>query len=137
MTQLNVYLTFNGNCEDAMTFYQACLGGELTINKVGGSAIENQCPEAMKDQIMHSSLNKDYLVLMASDLLMERELIRGNATSLSLNCSSEDEIRTFFDKLSAGGKIIDPLKIQFWGALFGVLEDKFGIRWLLNFDQNQ
>lgn len=136
MTQINVYLTFDGNCAEAMNFYKECLGGELMLNKVEGSPAEGECAEAKPGAIMHAELRKDSLLLMASDMLMGTELLRGNATALSLNCSSETEIRDYFDKLSAGASNIHPLKVEFWGALFGMFTDKFGVRWLLNFDQN-
>lgn len=138
MTQINAYLSFNGNCREAMNFYEECLGAELTLQTIGGSPMEAQCPSAMKDQILHSSLMRNgTLLLMASDMIGPGGLNPGNNIALSLNCSSEEEINSFFSKLSEGGKIIDPLKVQFWGALFGVLNDRFGIRWLLNYDQNQ
>lgn len=134
MTQINVYLTFDKNCAEAMTFYKDCLGGELTLHKVEGSAMEAHCPTAMKDMIMHANLINGGITLMASDNLMSGELIRGNANSLSLNCSSEEELRSYFDALSVGGHIIQPVKEQFWGAIFGMFVDKFGITWMLNFD---
>jgi PhnB protein len=73
-------------------------------------------------------------MLMASDMIGPDGLNQGNNISLSLNCSSEEEIHSFFSKLSEGGKIIEPLKPQFWGAIFGCLEDKFGIRWMFNYE---
>src|SRR5688572_8621698 len=136
MTQINAYLNFNGNCHEAMTFYKECLGGELTVQTVEGSPIETQCPPAMKHQVLHASLLKDSLVLMASDMTGPDGFIKGNTISLSLNCSSEKEIETFFTKLSSGGQITHPLEKEFWGATFGVLTDKYGIRWMLNYDQN-
>lgn len=135
MTQINAYLNFNGNCREAMTFYKNCLGGELTVQTVEGSPIEAQCPAAMKQQVLHASLLKDNLVLMASDMTGPDGFIKGNTISLSLNCSSETEIKTFFSKLSSGGQITHPLQEQFRGATFGVLTDKYGIRWLLNYDK--
>lgn len=135
MTQINVYLTLDGNCEDVMNFYKECLGGELTINRVKGSPMEAHFPTTMHDKILHSNLVKDGLVIMGSDQLMPGKLVRGNDISLSLNCSSEEEITEFFGKLSAGGEITQPLQEQFWGALFGMFIDKFGITWLLNFDK--
>jgi len=74
---------------------------------------------------------------MGTDCVAPGGFNQGNNIALSLNCSSEEEINTFFSKLSEGGKIIDPLKQQFWGAMFGVFDDKFGIRWMLNYDKNQ
>jgi len=75
--------------------------------------------------------------LMGSDMAGPEGIISGNNIALSVNCSSEKEINEFFLRLSASGKIIDPLKEQFWGAIFGVLTDKFGIRWMFNYDKNQ
>ena len=63
--------------------------------------------------------------------------IKGNNIALSLNCSSDEEIKTFFSKLSEGGRISHNLMQSFWGATFGVLTDKYGIRWMLNYDKNQ
>ena len=135
MTTINAYLTFNGNCREAMNFYKDCMGGELTIMPVAGSPVEAECPGAMKDSILHSTLIKDSLMLMGSDMLGSGGLVQGNSVALSLNCSSEEEIDPFYASLSEGGTIIDPLKIQFWGAKFAVFNDKFGVRWMLNYDK--
>jgi PhnB protein len=134
MTQINAYLTFDTNCAEAMTFYKNCLDAELVLNKVEGSAMEEHCPAAMKGMVMHASLTKGNITLMASDRMSPGELIRGNGMSLSLNCSSEEELRSYFNALSAGGKVIEPVKEQFWGALFGMFIDKFGVMWLLNYE---
>lgn len=136
-TQINAYLNFNGNCREAMSFYQECLGGELIFNTVEGSPMEAQCPAAMKNKILHSSLTNGSLLLMASDMLGHEEFIIGSSFSLSLNCSSEEEINNFYHKLSKDGQIVEPLKKQFWGALFTFFIDKFGVRWMLNYDINQ
>jgi uncharacterized glyoxalase superfamily protein PhnB len=84
-------------------------------------------------------LRNDSLVLSASDMCSSDGLIKGNSVSLLLNCSSEEEIKNFYTKLSAGGEATHPLENTFWGAVFGDLKDKFGNHWLLNFtkDQNQ
>ncbi len=137
MTQINAYLNFNGNCREAMTFYKTCLGGDLSLQTIEGSPIEAQCPAAMKHQILHSSLTRGALLLMGSDMVGPDGYIKGNTVALSLNCSSEDEINSFYTKLSEGGKVLDPLKTQFWGAMFGVFNDRYGIRWMLMYDKNQ
>jgi uncharacterized glyoxalase superfamily protein PhnB len=69
MTQLNAYLRFYGNCREAMTFYQACLGGELWLQTFGESPMAGEMPPAMKDNVLHSSLTKDSLVLMETPFL--------------------------------------------------------------------
>jgi len=133
MANINAYVGFNGECRKAMEFYKECLGGELFFQPVGSSPMAEQCPSAMKDHILHSSLTNGSLVLMATDMVTPDGYTKGNNISLSLNCNSEAEINTFFTKLSAGGKVLDPLKEQFWGAIFGALTDQFGINWMLNY----
>ena len=137
MTQINAYINFDGDCREAMNFYKDCLGGELALQTVEGSPIEAQCPAEIKHQILHASLMKDSLVLMGSDMQGPQGFIKGNSIALSLSCSSEEEIKTFFTNLSKGGVISHELMQSFWGATFGVLTDKFGIRWMLNYDKNQ
>lgn len=135
MTQINSYLTFNGNCREAMTFYKECLGGELVLQTVGESPMAEKMPPQMKKSILHSTLTKGNLVLMGSDMVEENGLIKGNSVSLMLNCSSEDEIKSCYTNLSNGGNATHPLENTFWGALFGDLVDKYGNHWLLHFQK--
>lgn len=137
MTQINSYLTFNGNCREAMTFYADCFGGELTLQTIGESPLADKMPAKMKDCILHATLTNGPLLIMASDMVSDKGLIKGNAISLMLNCSSEEEIRNYYTRLSDGGEPTHPLEISFWGALFGDLTDKYGNQWLLHFDRNQ
>ena len=137
MKRINSYLTFSGNCREAMTFYKECLGGELTLQTIGESPLAEKMLPKMKDCILHSTLTNGSFVLMATDCVPESGLIKGNSVSLSLNCGSEEEIRSCYQKLSAGGKADHLLEDTFWGALFGDFTDKFGNHWLLNFDKNQ
>lgn len=136
MTQINSYLTFNGNCREAMNFYKDCLGGELTLQTIGQSPMADKLPGEMKDYILHSTLTHGTLILMGSDMVSEQGLVKGNAVSLMLNCSSEEEVKDYYQKLSAGGKATHPLEVSFWGALFGDLTDKYGNQWLLHYDKN-
>jgi len=135
MTQINAYLNFNGKCREAMSFYQQCLGGELVMQKISESPMAARVPSEMGAKILHSSLTKDSIVLMASDM-MENNLKSGNSISLCLNCSSDEEINSFFNSLSKDGKIVEPLHQSFWGATFGSLTDKFGITWIFNHSKN-
>jgi PhnB protein len=137
MKRINSYLTFSGNCRDAMSFYKECLGGELTLQTIGDSPLADKMPEQMKDCILHSTLTRDTLVLLGSDMVPQTGLVKGNSVSLSLDCSSEEDIRTCYEKLSSGGTTDYPLEETFWGALFGGLTDKFGNHWLLNYDRQQ
>ena len=116
MAQINSYLTFNGNCREAMTFYQECLGGELTFQTKGGSPLSDKMPNQMKDCILHSTLTKGSLLLLGSDMVPRTGLLKGNAVSLSLDCSSEEEIINFYTKLSADGKADHPIEDTFLGS---------------------
>lgn len=133
---IHSYLTFSGNCREAMTFYQDCLGGDLTFQTIGESPLSNKLPQQMKDCILHATLKKETLLLQASDMVPQTGLVKGNAVSLSLDCSNEEEIKKVYAKLSADGKANHPLEDTFWGALFGDLTDKFGNHWILNFNKN-
>lgn len=137
MKRINSYLTFNGNCRDAMSFYRDCLGGELVLQTIGESPLAADMPEQMKNCILHSSLMNEALVLLGSDMAPSSGLIRGNAVSLSLDCGSEKELRDCYEKLSSGGKANFPLEETFWGALFGGLTDRFGNDWLLNYQKQK
>lgn len=136
MTQINSYLTFSGNCREAMTFYKECLGGELSFQTVGESPLADKMSQQMKDCILHATLYKGALVLHGSDMTPQSGLVKGNNVSLSLSCSSEEEIKNFYAKLSANDKTDHPLEHAFWGALFGDLTDKYGNHWLLSFGKN-
>jgi PhnB protein len=134
MPTLNPYLTFNGNCREAMNFYKECLGGELTMIVVGESPVASQMPPAMKDKLLHSSLKTAELEIMATDMQPEA-LNEGNAVHLCLVCKTEDETKSLFEKLSAGGKVKQPLHEMFFG-LIGTLTDKFGKCWILECNKN-
>ena len=135
--EINAYLTFNGNCREAMLFYQSCLGGELSLQTIGESPMADKMPEQMKNCILHATLTHNKLVLLGSDMVGEQGLLKGNAISLMLNCSSEEEIKTLHTTLATGGEILHPLEQTFWGALFGDLRDKYGNQWLLHYQKNK
>lgn len=137
MTQINSYLTFGGNCREAMHFYKDCLGGELAIQTIGDSPLADKMPAAMKDCILHATLTNGSLILMGSDMVGEKGLQKGNAVSMAINCSSEEEIQSFYEKLSAGGTKDHALEQSFWGATFGDLTDKYGNHWLLSFEKKK
>lgn len=133
MNTLSAYLTFNGNCREAMRFYKNSLGGELALQTIGESPMADKMPNKMKDCILHATLTKDNFVLMASDMVGEQGLLIGNSVSLLFFCQSEEEINALYSNLSIGGEQTHPLEITFWGALFGSLKDKFGNHWLLQY----
>lgn len=127
------YLSFNGNCREAMLFYQHCLGGRLRFQSIGESLSTAKMPGKMRDCVLHCTLTNDSVVLMGTDIVMDDGLIRGNAASMMLHCNTEKELRNRFKKLAVGGRAIQPPVRTFEGALFGNLTDKFGNNWLLYF----
>lgn len=136
MGAINAYIGFNGKCREAMTFYQSCLGGELDLREVAGSPMEQHWPSAPEGAIYHSMLSSNGMVIMGSDM-SGPDAHAGTSIALAISCDTEQQTYDVFEKLSAGGKIQDPLKEQFWGAIFGALEDKYGLRWMFNFYKQQ
>jgi PhnB protein len=136
MTQLIAYLQFQGQCREALTFYKECLGGELTLQKVGESPMAAQMPSEAAANILHGSLTKNgTTIVMGSDMVGAR-LKPGNSVALCLNCGSDEEIYALFDKLAVGGQVVMPLHQSFWGGTYGELTDKYGISWMLNHTKN-
>lgn len=132
-TQLSPYLNFNGDCEQAMKFYQSVLGGELEINRFADFASPDiALAESQKDKIMHASLINGALTFMASDGAPNREVNFGNSVSISIAGQDEAELTNFLSGLSQGGTVTMPLAKQIWGDSFGMLTDKFGIHWMIN-----
>ncbi len=133
MKQLNTYLMFDGNCREAMKFYEKCLGGELHLVKF--SETPGDAPKEGGDRIMHARLAKGAAVLMASDTMPGMPLQRGNNFSIAVDCESVEETDKLFNALAEKGKITMPPQETFWAARFGMLMDQFGINWMLNFER--
>ncbi len=118
-----------------MTFYQSILGGELTFQTVGESPMAKDMSKEAHGKIMHVSLaTTDGAELFASDMMRDKATIGDNIV-VSLNLDNEQETKEIFAKLSNGGEVFMPLEEQFWGALFGVVTDKYGIEWMLNYQK--
>ncbi len=133
MKEVVCYLTFDGNCREAMTFYADALGARLDMMPFSDGP---GMPPASADRIMHSRLTVDGRpCLMASDTMPGMPLHPGDNFSVSVGCTSLDEEIRFFHALSEGGDVIMPLEDTFWGAHFGMLKDRFGIKWLFNYDK--
>jgi PhnB protein len=139
MPTINPYLTFNGNCELAFTFYKKIFGGEFqTFSRykdmppMPGMEI----PENLSNRILHVSLpiSKE-TILMASDANLAMGAVSiGQNIALSVNTETQEEADKIFSALADGGKITMPIANTFWGAYFGMLTDAFGILWMVNCD---
>ena len=143
MATVNPYLIFNGNCEEAFLFYQSVFGGEFPyigkFKDMPPSDDENCPPPSAEEaaRIMHVSLPIGNTVLMGSDSTSQSgDVIIGSNISVSINTESRAEADRIFNGLSAGGNAFMPMSNTFWGAYFGMLIDKFGIHWMVNFDEN-
>lgn len=138
MKNIIPYLNFLGNTEEAFTFYKSIFGGEFTTFQRFKDIPNNQhLSNVDQEKIMHVSLElSNGYVLMGTDMLesMGHKLVEGNNFSLSINADSESEADFLFNSLVKGGKIDMPLEKTFWGAYFGIVKDKFGIQWLINYD---
>ncbi len=137
MAKLNPYLNFAGNTEEAFTFYKSVFGTEFTfLQRIKETPEGSKFPKEEQNKVMHVALpiGKGN-TLMASDVpeSMGYKVTVGNNVSLSLETESKEEARKIFEGLSRGGKVREPLKDTFWGAHFGMLTDKFGILWMVNY----
>jgi PhnB protein len=135
MVKVNPYITFMGNCEEAFNFYRQVFGGDFQFigrYKDIPSADRQNFKDA-DDKIMHVSLpiSKE-TILMGCD--SPDETVLGNNISLSIDTDSRDEADRIFTSLSDRGQIKMAMNETFWGAYFGMLEDRFGIQWLINCD---
>ncbi|MFD0941909.1 VOC family protein [Pedobacter boryungensis] len=144
MAQVNPYLTFDGNCEEAFNFYKSVFGGEFPyIGRFKDMPPMEGCPEmpaSEGEKIMHVSLpiSKE-TILMGSDSseAFGQANVAGNNFSISINADNQEEADKLFNGLSAGGKVTMPMDKTFWGAYFGMFTDKFGINWMVNHDEVQ
>jgi PhnB protein len=140
MAVVNPYLNFNGTTEEAFTFYKSVFGGEfLTIQRFKDTPEKDKLSPEDQEKIMHIALPiGNDTILMATDALesMGHKLNAGNNFYMSISAESESEADKLFNGLAAGGTVTMPLMKTFWGAYFGILIDKFGIQWMMNYDYN-
>lgn len=136
VTRLNPYLGFRDNAREAMEFYHDVFGGEMHLNTFGEfNASEDP---AEQDKIMHGMLEtSNGLVLMAADTPNGMELAEDSNITVSLSGEDESELRGYWDKLADGGQVALPLEQAPWGDYFGMLSDRFGIRWMVNISGQQ
>lgn len=131
---LNPYLHFDGEAREALTFYHSLFGGELAVMTYGDMGMDGD----LAGQVMHGQVsNPGGITLMASDGAPGETLTRGNASNLSLSGDDEPELRGWFDALADGGAVHVPLEKQMWGDVFGQVQDRFGVIWLVNIAQPQ
>jgi PhnB protein len=133
MKSVTAYLNFDGNCRQAMTFYQHCLGTELELTPFPDA--QGKPLTDPKAGIMHARITRGGKpLLMASDCPPGAPNQPGNNFSVSVDCETPEEIDRIFSALGKSGQVRMPLGTMPWGARFGMLVDQFGIQWMINYD---
>jgi PhnB protein len=131
MIRLNPYIHFKGNAREAMEFYQGVFGGTLNMSTFSEYGMADNPTEGSK--IMHSQLEAaNGLVFMASDTPSHMAYQPGATITMSLSGTDEAQLRGYWDKLSVGAKVDQPLQASPWGDHFGMLTDQYGIEWMVN-----
>jgi PhnB protein len=141
MARVSTYLNFNGNAEEAFTFYRSVFGTDFVgpINRMGDVPDDPSMPavpEAQKNLVMHIELPiLAGHVIMATDIVesMDQQLRIGNNTTINLEPDSREETDRLYIELSTGGSDASGMHDMFWGAYWGTCLDRFGVRWMFNF----
>ena len=129
------YLSFQGNCEEALRYYSEILDGQIEIVSRYDNPAMN-APEDYRNKILHARFSFGKYTLFASDVMPKKQDEQmGSNIALSLGLHDEEIAKDIFDRLSAGGEIHIPFKKQFWGDWHGNFKDRFGIRWMVNYSK--
>ncbi len=130
-SRLHAYLNFRDNARQAMEFYKSVFGGKLQIATFKEFHASQDPSE--ENLVMHAELNTGTgISFYASDTPKRMEYRPASGFSMSLSGDNEKELKGYFDKLSAGGRVTVPLSKAQWGDTFGMFVDKFGIAWMVN-----
>ncbi len=139
MALINPHINFNGNAEEAFTFYKSVFGGEFAriVRFKDIPSPEFTIAEVDKNKIMHIALPiGKHNVLMANDVpdFMGKVNENENRSKIVISAESKEEADKLFNGLSAGGAVEMPIADTFWGSYFGMFRDKYGIEWMVDFD---
>jgi len=129
---INPYIVFNGNCRQAIEFYKTALGADVLFTQtVGESPMSNMGPAA---NIMHCTIKVGDSTIMMCDNPKPETAAGGGNISLAIGLNDPERARQLFDNLSEGGSVIMPLDKTYWAEAFGMVADKFGVKWMINCD---
>jgi PhnB protein len=138
MINLTPFLLFDGNCAEAMTFYQSCLGGELTLTKISDSPMKAQMPPEYQRKVAYARLKSGVMEFSATDWMHPTRTPRqGNTVCMYINGGKHSELKAIFNKLSAGAdqSLLDDLREMPFGS-YGHLADKYGVHWFFQGEKN-
>jgi PhnB protein len=140
MALINPHINFNGNAEEAFTFYKSVFGGEFArvMRFKDLSSPDFPIPEKEENKVMHIALPIGTNVLLGNDVpeFMGRVNENENRSKISISTESKDEANHLFTRLSEGGTVEMPIGDSPWGSYFGMFRDKYGIEWMVDFDPN-
>lgn len=139
MMNLTPFLIFEGNCAEAMEFYQSCLGGELTITKVADTPMKHQVPPTQHHKVAHARLKSGVIEFSATDWLHPaRTPKQGNTVAMYIGGGKYKELRAVFDRLASGAdkELLDDLRDMPFGS-YGHLADKYGVHWFFQGDKKE
>ena len=138
MALINPHINFNGNAEEAFTFYKSVFGGEFTkiMRFKDLSSPEFPVAENEANKIMHIALPIGKNILMANDVpeILGRVNEDENRSKIAISAESKEEADKLFNGLSEGGEIEMPMADSPWGSYFGMFRDKYGIEWMIDYD---
>ena len=129
-SKLNPYINFRGRAREALEFYHSVFGGDLNVMTFADGGME--VAEDEKQLVMHGQIDTPVLTLMAADAPAHIDVPNASNMSISLSGDDEAELTGWFQALSEGGTVPQPLEKAPWGDTFGMFEDRFGVKWLVN-----
>jgi PhnB protein len=139
MITVNPYLTFDGNCLEAFNHYKKVFGGGFETKQHFKDEPGSKHPPVEAEKIMHISLplSKGYMLMGSDRPASIGKGSVGDNVSLSLDSDTKDDADRIFRGLAEGGKITMPLAVTFWGSYFGMVNDKFGVQWMVSFSKSR
>jgi PhnB protein len=128
---VSAYLLFDGRGEEAVRFYERCLGAKAEVARYAGTPAEAHVPPEWRDKVLHARLAVGGSDLMASDAPPDRYQ-KPQGFSVAVQTKDPAEAERVFQALSEGGRVEMPMQQTFWAARFGSLVDRFGVKWMIN-----
>jgi PhnB protein len=125
------YLTFNGNCRQAMTFYQKCLGGKLTIQPLSKTPEVHGLSASTRNYILQATLRNAGLVLVGTDMVGDTGLLKGNSVSMLLHFKTKSHAQKIYNRLARKGRKTQPLIKNHFGIVMGGVTDQYGYHWIV------
>lgn len=124
------FLSFNGNCQEAMRFYQACFGGRLRLQYLADAADMESLPGELTNLIVSATLESEHIRLFATDLMEEEGIFNGNRVSLLFSSFQLDQLQSLFTRLAEKGTISGPFSKTIIAGEWSSLTDRYGVQWI-------